>query len=486
MIITDRHGPVGGLRSRPSTGEHINPQLVSLGMVAIDVLLLLLTAVGATQMVDDLWAPGYRHAVALDVLAVFAILLHRRPLSVNTFIKRSLTGRILDLSQCLGVALGLSMVVSLAVGGVCSPLMAWQAQWFVLSLATMAVSRMVLGLLLDRWQARGILGQTIAVVGGGELASRLVHWMQTECADSLHIIGVFDDRANRHDMDPVLRAMWRGNSSDLIEMARTEIVDRVVIALPHSAENRLIELMDKLKQMPADICLAPDRAGFIAAQGSLDRSALPLLNVHGRPLALGQQILKGAFDRIIALCALIVAGPILLAAAAAVRLESPGSVLFWQERYGLGGRVFRICKLRTMRSDQLDLGGSQQTRRIDARVTRIGAFLRRSSIDELPQIWNVLRGDMSIVGPRPLPLNMRVEERLNNEIVAHYAHRHRVKPGLTGWAQVNGNRGAVEQAEDLHRRVALDLYYIDHWSLWLDIKIIFMTFGVLFGHPNAY
>lgn len=486
LIAIDRRGANGGLASYSANRRHVNPQLVALGMAVIDVVLLLVSAAGATLIVPSIWAPGYLEAVALNVLAVFAMVLQRPPQSISAFIKRSLRGRILDIAQTLGLALGLSLVISVAVAGLESPMVAWQVHWFIDSLAVMAFARMGLTLLLDRWQSRGVLNQTVAVVGGGELASRLVDWLHRECADTIRIIGVFDDRSSRRSDNSLLDLMWRGNSDDLVEIAKREVVDRVVIALPHSAEDRLAELLGKLKQLPADICLAPDRAGFLAAQYTNDTSALPLLNIHGRPLQPGQQVLKEIFDRSFALIALVAAAPILLIAAIALRLESRGPVLFWQERYGLGGKVIRVCKLRSMHYDQLDLGGVQQTRRNDTRVTRVGAILRRTSIDELPQLFNVLRGDMSMVGPRPLPLQMRVQDRLNHEIVAHYAHRHRVKPGLTGWAQVNGFRGAMERPDDLRQRIALDLYYIDHWSLWLDIKIIFMTFGVLFGHPNAY
>jgi lipopolysaccharide/colanic/teichoic acid biosynthesis glycosyltransferase len=183
---------------------------------------------------------------------------------------------------------------------------------------------------------------------------------------------------------------------------------------------------------------------------------------------------------------LLLLGPLLLVLALGVKLSSPGSVFFRQERHGLGNRVFQVFKFRTMRVEMHDLGGRRQTERNDPRVTFFGAILRRTSLDELPQLINVLKGDMSLVGPRPLPLQMRVDDRLNYEIVAEYAFRHRVKPGITGLAQVKGHRGPVSSAEALRSRIACDLYYIDHWSLWLDLKILAKTSAVCVLGKNAF
>ena len=178
--------------------------------------------------------------------------------------------------------------------------------------------------------------------------------------------------------------------------------------------------------------------------------------------------------------------PVLLMVAAAVAISSPGPIFFRQRRIGLNGSSFTLLKFRTMYQEQSDTNGEQLTRRNDPRITRIGSFLRRTSLDELPQLINVLRGDMSLVGPRPLPLQMRVDDRLNYEIVAEYAFRHRVKPGITGLAQVKGHRGPVGSADALKSRIACDLYYIDHWSLWLDLKILAMTSAVCVLGKNAF
>jgi polysaccharide biosynthesis protein PslA len=215
-------------------------------------------------------------------------------------------------------------------------------------------------------------------------------------------------------------------------------------------------------------------------------AGLQMMSLARRPLRASQRLFKDTFDRMLAGILLALLAPLMLTIAVGVRLSGPGPIFFRQERHGLGNRVFQVLKFRTMRTEMLDRGGRRQTERNDPRVTLFGALLRRTSLDELPQLINVLRGDMSLVGPRPLPLEMRVQDRLNYEIVAEYAFRHRVKPGITGLAQVKGHRGAVETVEALQSRIACDLYYIDHWSLWLDLKILALTSGVCLRGKNAF
>ena len=264
-------------------------------------------------------------------------------------------------------------------------------------------------------------------------------------------------------------------------------IDRVIVALPHASDQALTALLGKLKQIPATIGLAPDQMGLaLSASGASEYAGLPIINIYGRPLDIGQRFAKRLFDSFFAALALLILSPVLALAALAIKLDGKGPVLFRQDRFGLGNKVIKVYKFRTMRTDLLDFGGAKQTQRHDARVTRVGKFLRQSSVDELPQLWNVLRGEMSIVGPRPMPLQMRVQDKLNHEIVSEYAHRHRVKPGLTGWAQVNGHRGAVDKPEDLRARVTHDLQYIDNWSFWLDMTIIIKTIKVCLSRNNAY
>jgi exopolysaccharide biosynthesis polyprenyl glycosylphosphotransferase len=200
-----------------------------------------------------------------------------------------------------------------------------------------------------------------------------------------------------------------------------------------------------------------------------------LFDIACDPLSGGPGTAKRAIDIVISLAAILALAPAFALVALAIKLEDAGPVIFRQKRFGLGGRPITVYKFRTMRSEQCDATGEQRTLAQDPRVTRLGRILRRTSIDELPQLLSVLRGDMSLVGPRPHPLHMRVAGTYYHEAVRHYRARHVVRPGITGWAQVNGSRGEIDTLEKARRRVELDLWYLEHWSLVLDLRILVRT-----------
>ena len=255
---------------------------------------------------------------------------------------------------------------------------------------------------------------------------------------------------------------------DLIAMAGRAPIDRVIVVANDIASDRLAGVTGKLKALDVDvllICPAQDAA-----------SASVCLDLVKRPLRGWDGILKSLEDRLIALLLLPVALPVMALIALAIRLDTKGPALFRQSRHGRNNTEFQIFKFRTMEwRGAGHTSGARQTARNDARITRVGRFLRASSLDELPQILNILKGDMSIVGPRPHPVMMRTEDRLGHEITPDYAQRHRVKPGLTGLAQINGSRGAMETVEQVRHRVEYDLRYIDNWSLTLDLAILAIT-----------
>jgi Undecaprenyl-phosphate glucose phosphotransferase len=363
----------------------------------------------------------------------------------------------------------------------------WLTAWGAASTATALSIHLLSRPVAGRWRAAQLATHRVAIVGSGEPARRLVEWIEANARDVVEVVGLFDDRRGSAPDRVALSRLVLGTTDDLIEYYRSAPIDKVIIALPHQAEERLLSILQRLKQLPVDIALAPDLVGFrVPAMDGAELAGLQMTALSQRPLRASERFFKEIFDRCAAGLLLLVLSPLLLAAALAVKLTSPGPVFFRQERHGLGNRIFHVLKFRSMRTDLQDVTGAQQTRRNDARVTAVGLFLRRTSIDELPQLINVLRGDMSLVGPRPLPVQMRVEDRLNYEIVAEYAFRHRVKPGITGWAQVKGHRGAIDTAEGLQSRVAHDLYYIENWSLWLDLKILFMTGAVCALGKNAF
>jgi Undecaprenyl-phosphate glucose phosphotransferase len=367
------------------------------------------------------------------------------------------------------------------------PVSAWLAHWAVWSAAGAVLLQLMARPLLARLRAASLAGHRVAIVGSGEPAQRLYEWLQANAADVVNVVGVFDDRRGREPDRVGMSHMIRGTTADLIDYYRDAPLDKIIIALPHQAESRLLAILQRLKQLPVDIALAPDLLGFRVPEATNSEMAgLQMMSLAQRPLRASQRFIKDIIDRSIAAALLLLLAPLLLAVALGVRITSPGPILFRQERHGLGNRIIHVLKFRTMHTAMHDLGGARQTERNDPRVTWLGAILRRTSIDELPQLINVLKGDMSLVGPRPLPIQMRVEDRLNYEIVAEYAFRHRVKPGITGLAQVKGHRGAVTTAEGLQSRVDCDLYYIDHWSLWLDLKILLMTGAVCALGKNAF
>jgi Undecaprenyl-phosphate glucose phosphotransferase len=427
-------------------------------------------------------------ATAVLVLALMMRGLTAVPHSED-WARRSLGKLLGDGIAHMLAAFGFALLVAAAVfqpgPAERAPLVVWLLLWAVIAMAGVAIARGVLSFLRTRWQNAGRLKQLVAVYGTGDLAERLVERL-SGCPD-IEIVGVFDDRAGRGVIGDGLRAQPHGTTADLVEMSRLMEIDRIVVALPHSAEQRLLEILRKLHKMPVEISLAPDMVGFhVPAKDHEEFGGLPLLDVYSKPLNFGQNLVKTAFDRLAAALGIVVLSPVLLAVAGAIKLDSKGPVLFRQNRYGFGDRVIQVFKFRTMTAESSDANGEKQTELNDPRLTRIGGFLRKWSLDELPQLFNVLRGELSLVGPRPHAVSMRVKQRRNEDIVPDYALRHHVKPGITGWAQVNGYHGPVDTEGHLHQRVACDLDYINHWSLWFDIRIILKTVLIAFGHREAY
>lgn len=327
----------------------------------------------------------------------------------------------------------------------------------------------------------------IAIIGAGPIGMQLVRVINQYFAGHLRIVGIFDERMTR--VPEVVEDIRVRSMAELSEIVRGNEVDKILVALPLSAEERLLSLLQRLKTLPIDVALIPDGFGLrligsnASSKQGLDRI---LLNILHRPLSTEDLALKRAFDIFASLALLLISAPIMTIVGLAVVATSPGPMFFRQPRAGLYDKVIHVLKFRTMYVNQSDLHARQQTRRNDPRITPIGRFLRKSSIDELPQLINVLRGEMSLVGPRPHATGMQIDGQLCHEILREYAQRHRVKPGITGWAQVCGLRGAVDDQTLLTERIERDIYYIDHWSLWFDIKILLMTLPEIIRSRNAF
>lgn len=279
-----------------------------------------------------------------------------------------------------------------------------------------------------------------------------------------------------------------GVPMDHLDMAvRDGMVDRVIISDYSGALEQTKALVARMMRLAVDVTLIPDLAELQAPVIGADRiGMLAAIGLASRPLTAIQLALKRAEDLLLGSIAIIVALPLLLIVAIAIKIDSSGPVLFGQFREGYHNRIFKVWKFRTMHHGMRDERSVQQTSRYDRRVTRVGRILRRLSLDELPQIINVLRGEMSIVGPRPHALGMTSAGKPMAQVLEDYAARQRLKPGITGWAQVSGCRGEIDSYEKLRRRVALDCYYIDNWSLALDLWIIARTFALLLFDRDAY
>jgi len=350
----------------------------------------------------------------------------------------------------------------------------WAAAWFSGSFALMSMTRFVVWRRIQHWIRVGRLGEVVAVIGTGPIAQRLLRSLAARPAN-LRIFGVYDDRAKRlprHCMGYAIR----GTVDDLVKEARQHHIDTVIVALPLSADRELVETLNRLCLLPVHVRLCPDSFGL--RLGKVQASHIAghtFLNVIDRPLCGWHSIAKEIEDRLLGAAILAMIAPLMLAIAIMIRLDSPGPVLFRQKRYGFNNQLIEVFKFRSMHAHMADANAEQLTRRNDPRVTRVGAFLRRTSLDELPQFLNVVRGEMSIVGPRPHALAAKAGSLLYQEAVKYYDARHRVKPGITGWAQVNGWRGETDTVEQIRKRVEHDLYYIEHWSIFLDLKIIVRT-----------
>lgn len=359
----------------------------------------------------------------------------------------------------------------------------WALIWFASVILLHAGLRVGLYYRIRRWIAAGRLRKNIAVIGAGEHGRRLIQYLNGMRGENFSIIGVFDDRTDR--VPEVIEGTPRtGTVDDLLRLARSERIDQVLVALPWSAEERHMEILSKLKTLPVDVRLSPDLIGFRLLHSSFGRiGTIPTVEVSQKPLSDWKLVGKEIEDRVLGALILLFITPLMLLIALAIKLDSPGPVLFRQNRYGFNNQVIEVFKFRTMRVEACHSATVPQATHNDPRITSVGRFLRRSSLDELPQILNVLRGEMSLVGPRPHAVQ---HNEYYGGIVVQYASRHRVKPGITGWAQVNGWRGETDTLEKMQKRVEHDIFYIDNWSIGFDLQILLMTSFVVLRGNNAY
>jgi Undecaprenyl-phosphate glucose phosphotransferase len=363
----------------------------------------------------------------------------------------------------------------------------WAVSWFFGGAAALCVVRLI-GISWMRGMKRtGVYNQRVAIFGAGSQGNRLARYIIGNDKLTIDLVGFFDDRTPER-LGPAERALdVRGNLGDLVKLIRVGDVDQVIVALPWSAETRLQEVVGELAITPVRIRLAPDLASFAFAQRAVVLLGdLPVMTLFERPISGIDHIIKRFEDLILAGLGLVLISPLLLMVAIAIKLDSKGPVFFRQEREGFNNKRFRIWKFRSMYHDHSQFDQITQARKDDPRVTRVGHFIRRFSVDELPQLINVMVGEMSMVGPRPHAPSTRAGDRLFGDVVKTYAARHKVKPGITGWAQVSGWRGETDTEEKLVKRLEHDLFYIENWSIMMDFFILLRTVTTLPFHSRAY
>jgi polysaccharide biosynthesis protein PslA len=368
----------------------------------------------------------------------------------------------------LGAALGGGVACGGAIFSGANP------EWWLIAAALSALCHFGAQRLRAHWAETGRFAERVVVVGATPVARDMIR--DARGGNDLRVLGVFDDRLSRTpglvEGAPVLGAL-----DDLLVWDKLHDIDRIVIAVSAKAETRVRELIARLAGLPQGISLILD-----FADGPLDMvGRKPAMLVSGAAPNRRRAELKRLQDLLIGAAMLCAAAPVMLIVALAIKLDSPGPVFFRQRRHGFNNRPIDVWKFRTMRQEVCAPMIVRQTEANDPRITKLGRFLRKTSLDELPQLFNVLAGEMSLVGPRPHAIGMRTGDVESEKLVAAYAHRHRVKPGITGWAQIHGSRGPLQDAADVRERIAYDLDYIDRASFWLDLQIIVRTLPALLG-----
>jgi len=355
--------------------------------------------------------------------------------------------------------------------------------WLIITPLLLILARYILRLIFAHLRRLGMNNRTIAIVGMTQHGLHFARDLENNPDYGYHVVGFYDDRTERVHKEVLEHYPHLGNFEDMVNSARAGEWDQIYLALPVEAKTRMLRLLDQLADTATPIRLLPDYfTTNLLHSKFIEIADNPVLCIYDSPFSSDHALIKRIEDIIVGSLILTLISPILLLIAAAVKFTSPGPVLFKQTRYGLKGEKIIVWKFRSMTVCEDDADVKQATRG-DKRYTKIGEFLRKTSLDELPQFFNVLQGSMSIVGPRPHAVAHNEQYR---SLIPGYMLRHMIKPGITGWAQVNGWRGETNTIYKMRKRVEYDLEYMREWSLWLDFKIIFMTIFRGFNDKNAY
>ncbi|MEP7234730.1 MAG: undecaprenyl-phosphate glucose phosphotransferase [Ignavibacteriota bacterium] len=392
-------------------------------------------------------------------------------------------GRIRDLFKVIGFIATAVLVFIVAQGGYNYYSRGFLLYFFLISAGTLLVFRIIVSSTATLMRTRDFTNRDILIIGAGRTGERFYTAVNNNPVYGYHVIGFLDDNG----ITSKVRPMILGKLGDLESITSKQRVDEVVIALPKANEETIAQLVTQCEDQCIRVNVIPnDYAAFEGKRVIEEVGEFSLVRMREAPLDLpSNKALKRTFDIIFSLFILgLVFPPVLLISAILIKLTSKGPIFFKQLRTGEDGASFICYKFRTMRHLSRELADSLQAVRNDPRLTKIGSILRRTNFDELPQFWNVLKGDMSVIGPRPHMLKHTEDYR---KIIGNYMVRHFVKPGVTGWAQVNGLRGATKSPDKMERRIKYDVYYIENWSFIFDLTIVWRTLQtMLMGDKNAY
>lgn len=472
-----------GERKSPTSPALVNKAAQALDSVVSCVVGFL--AYAAYVIIKDINFEGQYVAVIFIVVVISGVLFRW----FDVYAEECIFSRRLPIQRLLSAwavafAVVLGFAFALKISSSFSRI--WVVSWFCVGAGTLVGSRLVLSQWISNLARANALADRWVILGAGECGQRFAAQIDKIDDPCTKLLGFVDDRKTRvprvsNGYDVL------GNTEYLMDLIRADMVDQVFVALPWTASDRLTQLVEQLALTPVRVSLVADPLGVEFPNRTIRHvGKVPTLQLLDRPLAGWPIVTKAVEDRLIAALVLIFIAPLMALIALAVKIDSPGPAFFRQKRFGYNNKIIEMWKFRTMYADGINSNGAVQAIRNDSRVTRLGRFLRKSSLDELPQFINVLAGDMSVVGPRPHPIELRSNGLPFEKIVSRYAARHRVKPGITGWAQVNGWRGETDTPKKLQKRVEYDLYYIDNWSIWFDLVIIFKTIFVICKDDNAY
>jgi Undecaprenyl-phosphate glucose phosphotransferase len=467
----------------------VSPVILGFMVKAIEALLVVATGLAVAFSyvnAQDIEA-SQLYFIALSSTAVVTLVVFQL---FGLYTTQALTSPMRQLPRLLlgwTIALGLLVmaVFFFKVGPEFSRV--WLALWFAVGGVTLVTGRLIMALVTRGWVKQGRLTRRAVIYGGGDAARQLIERLEADAESDIRICGVFDDRSEDRIDRMVSGYPVLGRLADLLAFGRSSRLDLVIVTMPLAAEARIRHVLAQLTILPVDIRLAAvnSQLQFCARAYSYIGSA-PMIDLADKPLNDWAGATKWLFDKVVGTAALVLLAPVMAAVAIAVKLDSRGPVLFRQKRYGFNNELIEVYKFRSMYTDMSDATAARLVTRDDPRVTPVGRFIRKTSLDELPQLFNVMNGTLSLVGPRPHALQAKAVDRLYDEVVEGYFARHKVKPGITGWAQINGWRGETDTAEKIKKRVEFDLYYINHWSVFLDLYILVKTPVSLLTTKNAY